>query len=149
LETPLTLYVEDRLPLSISINALEEAIAKFPNNGSSFRRVADRPICCNPKRTLRNTLLDDHLSVQQQVIFYVWQRCQYANIFFNFINEPHVEIRIAFTNVVLSSFVNIEDLKELHHHPTMKLAFSLSSTKAVFPHVALHDFGHVLSMIDE
>lgn len=149
METPLTLCVEDRLSPELFRIARKAAIAENPANGSPLEGAADQPLLWKPKRVLRIAFLDGLPSVQQKVIFYARQWCQYANIFFDFGNDPDAEIRITFTKRESSSFVGMEALQAPQNQPTMKLALTPSSSEKLFSRVVLHEFGHVLGLIHE
>src|SRR5437588_7432546 len=149
LEISSTLCLEDRLPPKLVRVARKEAIAENPANGFPLEGAADRPLLWKPKRVLRVTFLEGHPLVQQKVIFYAKQWCEYANISFNFGSNPDAEIRIAFTKGESSSFVGMEVLQVPQHLSTMKLALTPSSPEEVFARVVLHEFGHVLGLIHE
>lgn len=104
-----------------------------------------------PGRVLRARFLDGDPRVQTKVIAVAKEWEKYANIKFEFGNDPEAEIRISFMADRGSwSFVGTQALTIAKDKPTMNLGWlSLNTANEEYNRVVLHEFGHALGLLHE
>jgi len=104
-----------------------------------------------PGRVLRVRFLDGLAEVQAKVaaVAATWEK--YANIHFDFNNDPQAEIRISFTHDRGSwSYLGTDALAIPADQPTMNYGWLTPTTPdADSQRGGLHDFGHALGCIHE
>lgn len=156
MDYPSALCIESVLPPKQAARVRIKAIEANPANGAPratlrnpLEAAAYDYLLWKPGSRLRIAFLDGQLEVQQKVIFYARQWCQYANIFFDFGNDLNAEIRITFKEVGSRSYVGMYALGVSTNKPTMALDLTPSSREEVFSRVVLHEFGHALGLDHE
>lgn len=107
-----------------------------------------------PGRVLRVRFLGGHPELQQKVAAVAQQWSQFANIKFEFGDDPEAEIRIAFMQGKGSWSAVGTDARILQFfprdQPTMNFGWLTSaSTDDEISRVVLHEFGHALGCIHE
>jgi hypothetical protein len=103
-----------------------------------------------PGRVLHVHFLNGEPVVQGKVekIARIW--CEYANLQFEFGNNPQAEIRIAFNPGGSWSYVGTDALLIAKGEPTMNLGWLRANTAdGEYMRVVLHEFGHALGCIHE
>ena len=102
--------------------------------------------------TLRVCFLEGDPAVHKRVQPIVEEWSQYANIKFQFVNDPNAEIRVSFDKRTGSwSYVGVDStLPWLKGKPTLNLGWLKPTTaKTEYKRVVLHEFGHALGLIHE
>lgn len=157
MDYPLTLCIESVLPpkqaARIRLKAIEAKRAKDVPHiplGDPLEGTVYDALRWEAGSRLRIAFLNGQPEVQQKVIFYARQWCQYANIFFDFGNDPYAEIRISFKEGGGSrSFIGMYATGVSINKPTMVLDLTPASREEVFSRVVLHEFGHLLGLAHE
>jgi len=103
-----------------------------------------------PGMTLRVRFLDGDPVVQQRMQPFAHEWSKYANIQFDFGNDPNAEIRISFRQRGAWSHLGTDALGIARNQPTMNYGW-LTPTMAddEYARVVVHEFGHVLACIHE
>lgn len=103
-----------------------------------------------PGRVLRCRFLDGDSTVQERVQPFAHEWEQYANIKFEFGNDPDAEIRISFQQPGSWSYIGTDALTIPKAQPTMNFGWLRASTSNdEYARVVLHEFGHALACIHE
>lgn len=102
-----------------------------------------------PGRALRIRFLDGDATVQQKVAAVAKEWEKYANIKFDFGNDPEAEIRISFAQQGSWSMLGTDALALPKDRPTMNYGWLRPGTPDNQYHVVLHEFGHALGCIHE
>jgi serralysin len=104
-----------------------------------------------PGRVLRVRFLDGDPTVQAKVAQVAKQWEQFANIQFNFGDDPNAEIRVSFQADPGSwSFMGTDALGIPMDKPTMNFGWlKLNTANEEYNRVVLHEFGHSLGCIHE
>jgi hypothetical protein len=103
-----------------------------------------------PGRTLRVRFLDGNSKVQErlQPFAHIWS--QFANIKFEFGDDPNAEIRISFKQAGSWSYLGTDSLVIPKDQPTMNYGWLTTSTgNDEYSRVVTHEFGHALGMVHE
>jgi hypothetical protein len=103
-----------------------------------------------PGRTLRIRFLDGDPEVHVRVQTIASEWMDHASVRLEFVQDPPVEIRVAFTPGSSWSWVGTEALTVPLTEPTMNLGWlTAETTEEDCRRVVLHEFGHVLGCIHE
>ena len=141
------------LPAELNKVARRKAIAENPANASPFEAAAVKSKLWKPGRTLSVHFLDGLEEVQKEVERYAREWERYANIRFDFVNNPDAEIRISFNEEGSWSAIGTDALVEeffAKGTPTMNYGWLEPGLPASdYSSVVLHEFGHALGMIHE
>jgi hypothetical protein len=143
------------IPTKYEAIALQKAAAENPTNVSysAFEAAVLRSKLWNPGRTLRVRFMDGLPEVRAKVQQYANQWTQYANIIFDFGDDPDAEIRISFQQTGSWSALGTDALVEeyfLKNQPTMNFGWLVPGLpEKEYSSVVLHEFGHALGMIHE
>lgn len=104
-------------------------------------------------RKLRIRFLDGDPAVQAKVAAVAKQWLNFANVLFEFGNDPDAEIRISFKQVGYWSAIGTDALVAEYfpkNQPTMNFqGFNLKTPDSEYQRVVLHEFGHALGCIHE
>jgi len=103
-----------------------------------------------PGRTLRVRFLDGVPEVQTrlQPFAHVWS--QFANIKFEFGNDPNAEIRVSFLQPGSWSYIGTDALSIPKNQPTMNYGWLTKDTQDdEYSRVVTHEFGHAIGFIHE
>jgi Astacin (Peptidase family M12A) len=149
MKTPDKLFAELRLPPELIQTALDKAEAINPANASPLEAAAWVRMCWPAGYPLRITFLEGLQAVQQKVIFYAQQWREYANISFDFGNDPDAEIRITFREGFSQSYIGVSALYAPASAATMNLWLTPSDSEEEYSRIVLHEFGHALGLIHE
>lgn len=126
----------------------------FPSHSANPLEAAAETSKKWPKgSTLRVKFLDGITEVQNKVKYYANQWSQYANIQFEFGNDPNAEIRISFQESGSWSAIGTDCLRKdifPTHKPTMNFGWLMPGLPEMkYSSVVLHEFGHALGLIHE
>ncbi len=103
-----------------------------------------------PGRTLRVRFLDGDPVVQQRIIPFALDWTKYANIHFEFGDDPNAEIRISFQYPGSWSYIGTDALGVPKDQPTMNFGWLTRDTPDdEYARVVRHEFGHALGAIHE
>jgi serralysin len=103
-----------------------------------------------PGRTLRVRFLDGDPVVHRKIQAVAQQWSQYANIKFQFGNDPDAEIRISCSPGGSWSYIGTDALGIAKNQPTMNYGWlKPDSSDDQYLSVVLHEFGHALGCIHE
>lgn len=103
-----------------------------------------------PGRTLRCRFVDGDRRVIERCIPYAKEWEKYANVTFDFGDDPNAEIRISFKYRGSWSFVGTDALSVEGEDPTMNFGWLTSDTPIdEYARVVTHEFGHALGLIHE
>lgn len=157
--------IDRPLPPELQAVAARAAIAENPANVPAVRfrpglGVADVPVeeiavlvakQWQNGRTLRVRFLDGDPAVQARLQPYAHEWSKYANIRFEFGDDPDAEIRISFQDVGRSwSNLGTDALVVPRNEATMNYGWlTPSSAEDEYSRVVIHEFGHALGCIHE
>lgn len=135
------------------------AIAENPDNAPSPEANTSERLALvktkrwRPGRTLRCRFLAGAADTQRKVQQYAAQWTRYANLHFEFGNDPRAEVRIAFAPGSSWSACGTDCLVQGDYplyQPTMNLGNIDGNTKEEeFAFAVLHEFGHAIGCIHE
>ncbi len=154
------------LPDELLLESMRHAIAENPNNAPVINRrtlppgvMPDIPHVFlaaitgklwQPGRSLRVRFLDGDPQVHARIPAFAQQWSAYANITFQFGNDPDAEIRISFQNQGSWSYIGTDALVIPKSQPTMNFGWlTLATTNDEYQRVVTHEFGHALGCIHE
>ncbi|MEM5022240.1 matrixin family metalloprotease [Bacillus subtilis] len=160
---PLNHCVEMKLSDDQLIGAARLAILENPNNapdknGKSIEDINSYKMAVQVKkkwsngRILRVRFLDGEPFVHEKVKEYANQWSRYANIKFQFGNDPNAEIRISFKHPEGGywSYVGTDNLSIPKDEATMNFeGFNRNTKEEEFSRVVLHEFGHCIGVSHE
>jgi hypothetical protein len=138
--------------------AVEENLANaiipaggLPGVGSDITGVALKRCLWKPGRILRARFLDGDPRVQAKVITVAKEWEKYANIKYEFGQDPNAEIRISFIADSGSwSFCGTDCLTIPMNKPTMNLGWlQVNTANEEYNRVVIHEFGHSLGLAHE
>jgi len=156
--------VDRELPIELYHKAMEVAIQENPANAptlnsrqllpgvtySPSRLAALTGKMWRPERELRIYFMDGEAAIQEKVKNLAEEWLKYANIRFNFVNDPDAEIRITFRQSGSWSYIGTDALLIPRNQATMSFGWLTSTTSdQEYQRVVLHEFGHVLGCIHE
>jgi hypothetical protein len=103
-----------------------------------------------PGRVLKVRFLDGDAIIQERLQPFAHEWEKYANIKFEFGNDPKAEIRISFKQTGSWSYLGTDALTILPNQPTMNFGWLTKSTALdEYSRVVTHEFGHALACIHE
>lgn len=141
------------LPAALNDTARQKALEENFANVSPFEAATVNSKLWKTGRTLTVTFLDGIKEVQEKVEYYAHQWEEYANIKFEFTDDPEAIIRISFNYDGSWSALGTDALVEqffAKDEPTMNYGWlTPDSDEDEFSRVVLHEFGHALGMIHE
>ncbi len=160
-DEPIRMCIEQRLPDELRIEAMERAIEERPENLPIVPPGAGGPP--DPKelalltrslwkagRTLRVRFLDGDPVVQAKVAQQAHRWSEFANIYFDFGDDPNAEIRITFRQAGSWSYLGTQALSIAPGQPTMCYGWlTPTSADQEYERVVVHEFGHALGCIHE
>jgi hypothetical protein len=156
--------IDRSLPDDVAIETAEIAIAENPVNRPAIQFTPglgvgplsrlDLAALTGKKwgngRTLRVSFLDGDSDVQAKVKTYANVWSDYANIKFDFGNDPNAEIRISFKLKGSWSYIGTDCLGIPKDEPTMNFGWlTPASTDDEYSRVVTHEFGHALGCYHE
>ena len=101
-------------------------------------------------RTLRVRFLDGQPAVQAKVKRFAQEWEKFANIKFDFGNDPDGEIRISFEQEGSWSYIGVDATTIPRKEPTMNFGWLQADTPDdEYSRVVIHEFGHALACIHE
>ena len=134
------------------LNAIEVNPNNLLSTSPTLEGAADtRRLWPNGSR-LRVCFLEGDPAVHKRVQPVVEEWSQFANIHFQFVNDPKAEIRVSFDKRTGSwSYVGVDCLLPwLRGKPTLNLGWLKPNTaQTEYNRVVLHEFGHALGLIHE
>ncbi len=159
--------IDRALPVELLVDFMRRSVAENPLNAPQIPPArtlapAARPDfqpealaaltgkLWKPGRTLRVRFLDGDPVVQErlQPFAHVWS--QYANIKFEFGDDPDAEIRISFQQKGSWSYIGTDALSIPKNQPTMNFGWLTRSTPLdEYSRVVTHEFGHALGCYHE
>ncbi len=157
--------IDRDLPVDSMIEAMHKAIEENSANAPTFSSRSVQPGVIplpplalaavtgklwKPGRTLRVRFLDGDPVVQMrlQPFAHIWS--QYANIKFEFGNDPAAEIRISFLQPGSWSYIGTDALTIPKNQPTMNYGWLTQATENdEYSRVVTHEFGHSIGCIHE
>ena len=156
--------IDVRLPEDLQVEAARLAIEENPANAPAFSFAPSFSVESppppflamltgkkwRPGRTLRVMFMDGDPSVHDRIppFAHVWS--QYANIQFDFGDDPDAEIRISFQHPGSWSYMGTDALGRPKHKPTMNYGWlTPTSPDNEYSRVVTHEFGHALGAIHE
>lgn len=153
------------LPATALLSASRAAIAENANNAPVLPRgrslpgaFIDSPVALaaltgklwQPGRTLRVHFLDGDPEIQARIQPFAQQWSEYANIKFQFVNDPNAEIRVSFAQPGSWSYIGTDALSIPKGQATMNFGWLKRSTpNDEYSRVVIHEFGHALGCIHE
>lgn len=135
-----------------------------PSRDKPVRICVDRPIGADMSsyaaivtakkwpngQVLRSRFLDGVPAVQAKVQQWAREWCKYANITFDFGNDPDAEIRISFRDPGSWSTIGTDALNAPDGQATMNYGWlTTDSSDDEYSRVVIHEFGHALGFIHE
>lgn len=158
--------VDLALPDELLLESMRRAIAENPNNAAAINPrtlppgvMPDVPHVFlaaitgklwQPGRKLKVRFLDGDPKVQERVPAFAQQWSAFANITFEFGNDPDAEIRISFRNQGSWSYIGTDALVIPKSQPTMNFGWLTAATpNDEYQRVVTHEFGHALGCIHE
>lgn len=145
-------FVPPELEAEAQRRALKENPANVPPPGGGGLEIAVIPKkLWKPGRVLRVRFLGGNPELQKKVADVAQQWTQFANIHFEFGDDPEAEIRVAFLQGKGSwSYMGTDALSIPATEPTMNFGWlTISSSDDEISRVVLHEFGHALGAIHE
>ena len=158
--------VDLTLPDELLLESMRRALEENPNNAPVVNRrslppgvMPDIPHVFlaaitgklwQPGRVLRVRFLDGDPQVQARIAPFAQQWSAFANVTFQFGNDPDAEIRISFQNQGSWSYIGTDALVIPKSQPTMNFGWlTLATTNDEYQRVVTHEFGHALGCIHE
>ncbi len=139
------------LPLSPGGRVAPESMSERGISPSPSEMALETRTLWQPGRVLRVRFLDGLAAVQAKVaaVACTWEK--FANIHFEFNNDPQAEIRISFSHDPGSwSYMGTDALAIPPDQPTMNYGWLTPNTPDdEYQRVVLHEFGHALGCIHE
>jgi hypothetical protein len=154
------------LPDELMLESMRCAVEENPANAASFQSrgflpgvMPDVPRVFlaaltgklwQPGRTLRVRFLDGDPLVQERIPPFAQQWSDFANIQFEFTDDPQAEIRISFAQSGSWSYLGTDALVIPQSQPTMNYGWLTRATADdEYARVVIHEFGHALGCIHE
>jgi hypothetical protein len=146
--------------------AMRQAVAENPHNAPTYPShvvlpgvMPDMPRIFlaaitgklwRPGRTLRVAFLDGDSRVQQRIVRHAQTWSQFANLHFEFTNDPQAELRISFLQPGSWSYIGTDALVIPVSQPTMNFGWlTQASPEEEYARVVNHEFGHAIGCIHE
>ncbi len=160
---PIKACIDKVLPVERVVEAADRAMGERPANAPlrSPRREVPPPLQpfelaletakeWRPGRVLRVGFLDGDPGVQAKVAEVARAWMQFANITFEFVDQPPADIRISFQDEGSWSYLGTDALGIAAGQPTMNYGWlTPDSEDEEYQRVVLHEFGHALACIHE
>jgi hypothetical protein len=162
---PIKVCVDRILPATQHVDAANRSIAENPSNAPIPPRTVapgapfDHPLSLAlltgnmwPKtgKMLRVRFLDGDPAVQARIPQWAEKWSEYANITFEFGDDPDAEIRISFTDPGSWSWIGTQCLSIAADQPTMNFGWLTEDTEDdEYSRVVTHEFGHAMGCIHE
>ncbi len=144
------------LPSDLQREAESKAIAENPMNmpapgaPAPLSGAVDAHKLWAPGRVLSVCFLDGDARVQDKVAAIAQEWSKYANIQFDFCDDPDAELRISFQQPGSWSYIGTDALMIKPPNPTINFGWLTPDTDdEEYTRVVLHEFGHALGMIHE
>lgn len=138
------------IPANLEAAARLTALNENPRNGTVLEVAGLTKYFWRPGRRLRVRFLDGDPVVQAKVVAVAQEWTNFANITFDFGNDPDAEIRISFTPDGSWSYIGTVALNIPQAEPTMNFGWLTPTTPdEEYSRVVLHEFGHALGLIHE
>ena len=154
------------LPDELLLEAMRRAIAENANNAPAINpRLLPQGVMPDlsyvflaaitgklwqPGRVLRVRFLDGDPNVQSRIPPFAHLWSEYANVSFEFGDDPDAEIRISFQNQGSWSYLGTDALVIPKSQPTMNFGWlTAATTNDEYQRVVTHEFGHALGCIHE
>lgn len=157
--------LDRELPADLVVRAAHNAVQENPANApiepsprevmpgvllSELQVAALTGKLWKPGRALRCRFLDGDRRVIERCIPYAKEWEKYANVTFDFGDDPNAEIRISFKYRGSWSFVGTDALSVERPDATMNFGWLTNETTVEeYARVVTHEFGHALGLIHE
>lgn len=157
----LKLCVDRVIPAHLDVEAKALALAENPDNGGKAdASMSERLALVKRKmwrngRTLRVRFLDGTPFLRERVKHYANEWTKYANLTFDFADDPRAEIRVSFAFDPGRSWsaLGSDALEERYfplHQPTVNFGWLEDKTpQEELSRVIIHEFGHAIGCIHE
>lgn len=157
--------IDVALPPDLMLEAAERAVEENPANAPAISRGSIPPgmgepppmalaaltgKLWKPGRVLKVRFLDGDAVVQERLQPFAHQWEQYANLKFEFGNDPNAELRVSFTQAGSWSYIGTDALTIAKNQPTINFGWLKKSTPLdEYSRVVIHEFGHAIGCIHE
>lgn len=146
---PIKMCIDRPIPPELLDEVMATSYAENPANGALEIAGVQR-FFWRPGRTIRVRFMDGDPIAQQKVEAVARQWSDYANIKFDFGDDPDAEIRISFQHPGSWSYLGTVALNIAKNEPTMNYGWLTAATADdEYSRVVLHEFGHALGCIHE